>query len=547
MDIKTFLDNIYEHVCCPVCSNSFTHPKLLPCLHSFCLHCLQRIQATSGTRDTILCPECRRNFTIPGNGDLNTLPTNFRLNSLLEALPVTECKTSGVKCGNCDKRRQESAYCFTCCSFWCEDCLPSHNKIKTFKEHHALALKDFEDEDFENIFKQPTFCAKHEKKELDLFCQVCKTTICNSCALIDHEGHAKIALEDAANEQRLRINKVIESKKEKAQKKVTRIAKLGENCTQVQEHAERVKSVVQELTDNLIAGIEAKKTKIFDEVEKKAKQCLERLGDKSQEIEEEMKRDLTAVEKCDKMLKRSTNAQIMQPNEFLDQLFREESKQEETVDFDGKNVIDFDFERNEELFNDLHTKQLGFLKRITNPKESTVEGKGISEGTVGLPGEIVVITRNNMGEQVYDQNNRVKLEIRNPVGQRFLRRIGEEGSFIKPVYCIQHDNYFIATDNRNHCIKVFDKEGKFLYNFGKKGDGDGEFNSPRCLSVDKAGHLLICDFLNSRVQVFKLSGEFITKFGVPDKEKGTFGFPISTAVLSNGRIIVTATHVHVLE
>ena len=121
IDIKTFLDNIYEHVCCPVCYNRFTNPKQLPCLHSFCFHCLQNIQATSGIRDTILCPECRRSFTIPGNGDLDTLPTNFRLNSLLDALPVTECKTSGIKCGNCEKTRRESAYCFTCGFFWCDD------------------------------------------------------------------------------------------------------------------------------------------------------------------------------------------------------------------------------------------------------------------------------------------------------------------------------------------------------------------------------------------------------------------------------------------
>ena len=44
-----------------------------------------------------------------------------------------------------------------------------------------------------------------------------------------------------------------------------------------------------------------------------------------------MKRDQTAIEKCGKMLKRSTNAQIMQPNEFLEQLFREESEQEDTA------------------------------------------------------------------------------------------------------------------------------------------------------------------------------------------------------------------------
>ena len=63
--------------------------------------------------------------------------------------------------------------------------------------------------------------------------------------------------------------------------------------------------------------------------------------------------DQTTIEKCDKMLKRSTNAQIMQPNEFLDQLFREESKQEDTVDLDSENVIDIAFERNEESFNDV--------------------------------------------------------------------------------------------------------------------------------------------------------------------------------------------------
>ena len=722
MDIKTFLDNIYEQVCCPVCFNRFTNPKQLPCLHSFCLHCLQRIQATRGSRDSVVCPECRRNFTIPGNGDLSTLPTNFRLNSLLDALPVTECKTSDVKCGNCDKRRQKSAYCFTCCSFWCDDCLPSHNTIRTYKEHHVLALKDFGEDDFENIFKQPTFCAKHEK-ELELFCRVCKTTICNSCALIDHEGHAKTAVEDAAKEQRLRINRAIESKKWKVQRKVT-------ISGQVKEDAARVKSDVQQFTNNLIAAIEAKKNKIFEEVEQKAKQCLERLGGKSQEIEEEMKRDQTAIEK---MLKRSTNAQLMQPNEFLDQLFREESEQEDSVDLYGEN---FAFEGNEELFNYVHAEQLGFLKSgIANPKESTVEGKRNSGGAVGLPDKIVGITRNIIGK-VFDQNNRITMENKNhdghdcptkpqihdnkdgnykisnfaketgkcqasvkvngqhvrdspfktefkpvlsfgkegsalgkfkfpsgialnakdeiavadsanhriqifiadgshlksfgrqgnrkgqfndpngitfydnniivsdtynhriqifddqgnylhqfgekgklshqldlPLGLsidsdgniivadsnnksikiftldgQFLRGIGAEGSFIYPVHCIQHGNYFIASDNGHHCIKVFDKQGKFLYNFGKKGATDGEFNSPRFLSVDQAGHLLVCDSSNDRVQVFKLNGEFITKFGASCRKRERLKRPMSTAFLSNGSIIVTDCHrVHVFE
>ena len=564
-------------------------------MHSFCLHCLQRIQATNGIRDTILCPECRGNFAIPGNGDLNTLPTNFRLNSLLDALPVTECKTSRVKCGNCDKRRQESAYCFTCCSFWCDDCLPLHNRIKTFKEHHALALKDFRDEDFENIFKQPTFCAKHEKNELELFCRVCKTTICNSCAFIDHEGHAKIALEDAAKEKRLRINRAIESKKRKAQKKVTRIAKLGENCIQVQEDAAKVKSDVQQFTDDLIAAIEAKKNKILDEVEKKAKQCLERLQDKSQEIEEKMKMDQTIIEKCDKMLKRSTNAQIMQPNEFLDQLFREESQQEDTVDLDGENVIDFAFERNEELFNDVHAKGLGFFIGKTEPKESTVEGKGISEGTVGLIAEIVVITRNIKGEQVYDQNNRVTLEIRNhdghncstkpqihdnkdgsykisyfaketgtcqtsvkvngqhvrgsPFKTEFKPRLfkpvlsfGKEGSapgmFRGPRGIAVSDKDEIAvTDEDNHRIQIFRKDGTHLRSFGRKGNQQGQFSYPNGVTFYN-DNIIVSDSYNHRIQIFDDQGHYLDQFGEKGKLNHQLDYPRGLSIDSDGNIIV---------
>ena len=57
--------------------------------------------------------------------------------------------------------------------------------------------------------------------------------------------------------------------------------------------------------------------------------------------------------------------------------------------------------------------------------------------------------------------------------------------------------------------------------------------------MDRAGHLLVCDSFNHRVQVFKLNREFVTKFGASGEEEGKFNMPISTAILSDGRIIVT--------
>ena len=49
---------------------------------------------------------------------------------------------------------------------------------------------------------------------------------------------------------------------------------------------------------------------------------------------------------------------------------------------------------------------------------------------------------------------------------------------------MQYDNYLLVSDNEDHCITVFDRDVNFVYKFGKKGQGE-----PRCLSVNKAGHL----------------------------------------------------------
>ena len=104
---------------------------------------------------------------------------------------------------------------------------------------------------------------------------------------------------------------------------------------------------------------------------------------------------------------------------------------------------------------------------------------------------------------VPDKVNRL-IKIFSTDGQ-FLNKLGTDGSFTKPFHCIQHDNYLMVTHRDDHSVKFFDRKGNFLYKFGKKGNADGEYNDPFCLSVDKAGHLLVCYSENHRIQVFDLS------------------------------------------
>ena len=88
-------------------------------------------------------------------------------------------------------------------------------------------------------------------------------------------------------------------------------------------------------------------------------------------------------------------------------------------------------------------------------------------------------------------------------------------------------------------VSLLNADGNFLYKFGNDRDEDVELKKHRCLSVDKAGHFMVRDFLNHTVQVLELNGKFITKFGRYGSEIGELNAPRSTAVLSDGRIVVT--------
>ena len=78
-------------------------------------------------------------------------------------------------------------------------------------------------------------------------------------------------------------------------------------------------------------------------------------------------------------------------------------------------------------------------------------------------------------------------------------------------FCIQKHQYFIVSDDGDHFIKVFHTDGDFLYKFGNEGDESREFDHPRCLSVDKAGHLMVCDSGNDTVQILELNGNLHSK------------------------------------
>ena len=174
---------ICEEVSCPVCSDIFKNLKHLSCLHSFCLHCLEYWYGTCGGGNTIRCPKCQALSRVPASGDLKDLPTSFYLNGLIDVLAIKECNRTPVTCGNCENKSSEASYCFQCCIFYCQECLIGHNIMRDKPDHRFWPIKEFQDQDYEDLLKRPVFCPiqGHQKEELKYFCETCQTAVCQTC------------------------------------------------------------------------------------------------------------------------------------------------------------------------------------------------------------------------------------------------------------------------------------------------------------------------------------------------------------------------------
>src|SRR5208282_1616595 len=68
----------------------------------------------------------------------------------------------------------------------------------------------------------------------------------------------------------------------------------------------------------------------------------------------------------------------------------------------------------------------------------------------------------------------------------------------------------------------FDKDGKYLMEWGQKGTGPGEFDSPHCLAFDSKGRLFVGDRSNNRIQIFDQQGKFIAEWKQFSRPSGIF-------------------------
>jgi DNA-binding beta-propeller fold protein YncE len=106
---------------------------------------------------------------------------------------------------------------------------------------------------------------------------------------------------------------------------------------------------------------------------------------------------------------------------------------------------------------------------------------------------------------------------------KLLMVVGQEGkpgdndshdAFNRPtnVAFAPNGDFYVSDGYVNSRVVHFNKDGKYLGQWGRKGTGDGEFDLVHDIVLDKRNRLLVAERTNQRIQIFDLAGKLLGKW-----------------------------------
>jgi sugar lactone lactonase YvrE len=103
----------------------------------------------------------------------------------------------------------------------------------------------------------------------------------------------------------------------------------------------------------------------------------------------------------------------------------------------------------------------------------------------------------------------------------------EDNYFASPeAMAVDKEGNFYLTDTGNDRVIKFDKNFKFVSQFGIEGSGPGQFDHPHGIGIDSDGNILINELNNARIQKFTNDGKFIKQWGSAGMGPGQFTLPL---------------------
>ncbi|XP_037102342.1 E3 ubiquitin-protein ligase TRIM33 isoform X3 [Syngnathus acus] len=267
---------------CAVCKQSLqsreSDPKLLPCLHSFCLKCLpqpdrqvsMQVKGPHGQINTQImnvmrCSVCHQDYKEVDIVD------NYFVKDTPEATSKSDEKAAQV-CTSCEDNAGTIGFCVECGEWLCITCVEAHQRVKITKDHKIRTKEDTNTESVGASGQRLFFCPIHKQEPLKLFCESCDILTCRDCQLQEHKEHRYQFLEEAF----LNHKSIIE----------TTMTKIKEKKTHVNFSVSEVQNRLKELTESHRKVEHEIKIAVFtliNEINKKGKSLLQQLENVTKE------------------------------------------------------------------------------------------------------------------------------------------------------------------------------------------------------------------------------------------------------------------------
>ena len=574
---------------CPICYQLFNNPKYLPCHHSYCEQCLEKMRV----ENKIICPECRKEAAVPPGG-VKDLPNNFFINRMVDEL-VLKRKVEGeeeVKCDECEEDEPVVAYCPECNSFLCQFCYETHKRNKRFRGHGIVPLTELRYN--KHVTIQPKakapICKEHDI-ELLFYCETCEQLICMYCTVKEHNGHNHDTVKKMATKHRNElkdvtapVNEMIRDLSEahdnidKMKKKIRR---------QGDEVDKKIDQHYNELIQKLMKQKEQVKQQAHDAVSQKEKALTVQLG----EVEYAQAEVLSMKELKDALEKSSDQEALSAKKQVIDRMQQITDKfnklntdplQSATMEFAPSKES---FPQFGQLFTHIDPgacevvnlpnhitvgKELKFsiITKYRNGSQCSIGGSQVSVQLESNTGEVTSaqVKDNNdgsyMASVVVQQGGEVRLsafvngqQIKGSpysvVVQCGYTRVGKPSKIVNSGGNMGHpwgiafgkNGMWAVADSSKHCVYIFDGQDQLIRKVGSHGNGNGQLNQPEGVTFDSNNHLYVADYNNSRVQKFELSGKYLHQFGSYGSGNGQLNGPVGITI-HNIKVFITEHNNH---
>ena len=308
--MKSLVKEVKDITECPICTEMFCNPKMLPCHHTFCLKCIEQYCKDKETGDTMPCPMCRKEFIVP-TGGLSKLSVNFFIERLITAQLVSATRSSDVDhvvdCDVClivkQSKVEASSFCIECHENMCDQCSTMHKGMKMTMSHHLSAIGDPSTMEAIRNKIQRTFCDKHPTEEIKFFCRDCKIPFCTTCFIAKHNKHECCEIEEIVEQFKSGfkqhsndVSELLANIKEQSDQVDEQLASFS-NCIDtaersILERSDAIKRMVDTHTQALLVKLSSHKT-----------QFLKTLQTTKEELQRNMMMCENFVSYCQKAIK----------------------------------------------------------------------------------------------------------------------------------------------------------------------------------------------------------------------------------------------------